>query len=223
MAAAYQPTAGLTLRGSWGQGFKAPTIFQTTFFCCGAVTANEALRPERSDGVDVGAEWRSLSGRGHIAVTLFRQDTEDLIDFSFAVGGYENIAEVESRGVEVSAGWSLAETLALSADYAYIKASEGDGTPLRRLPRHSADLVLSFDPTGPFSSSVLLRYNGSETNNDRIELDAWTRVDINARYDLSDHFELFGRIENLLDAHYQQILGYGTPGRSGFVGARWRY
>ena len=223
LAAAYQPTAGLTLRGSWGQGFKAPTIFQTTFFCCGAVTANEALRPERSDGVDVGAEWRSLSGRGHIAVTLFRQDTEDLIDFSFAVGGYENIAEVESRGVEVSAGWSLAETLALSADYAYIKASEGDGTPLRRLPRHSADLVLSFDPTGPFSSSVLLRYNGSETNNDRIELDAWTRVDINARYDLSDHFELFGRIENLLDAHYQQILGYGTPGRSGFVGARWRY
>ena len=222
-AAAYQATPGLTLRGSWGQGFKAPTIFQTTFFCCGAVAANEALRPERSDGVDIGAEWRSLSGRGHVGVTLFRQDTEDLIDFSFAVGGYENISEVESTGVEVSAGWGLTGAFTLTADYAYIKASEGDGTPLRHLPRHSADLVLGFDPSGPFSSSVLLRYNGSEPIDDRSELDAWTRVDINARYDLSHNLELFGRIENMLDAHYQQILGYGTPGRSGFVGARWRY
>ena len=222
-AAAYQPTPGLTLRGSWGQGFKAPTIFQSTFFCCGAVSANEALRPERSDGVDVGAEWRPLSGRGHVGVTLFRQDTEDLIDFSFAVGGYENIAKVESRGVEVSAGWNITGTLALSADYAYIKASEGDGTPLRRLPTHSADLVLSFDPASPFSSSVLLRFNGSEPIGNGSELDEWTRIDINARYDLSDNVELFGRVENLFDAHYQQVLGYGTPGRSGFVGARWRY
>ena len=222
-AAAYQPTPSLTLRGSWGQGFKAPTIFQSTFFCCGAVAANEALKPERSDGVDIGVEWRLSGGRGHVGVTLFAQDTEDLIDFSFAVGGYENISEVESRGVEVSAGWNLTGTLSLSADYAYIKASEGDGTALRRLPEHSADLVFGFDPSGPFSGSVLLRYNGSEPISDRSELDAWTRIDINARYDLSDSFELFGRIENLFDTHYQQILGYGTPGRSGFVGARWRY
>ncbi len=222
-AGAYQPTPGLTLRGSWGQGFKAPTIFQTTFFCCGAAAANEALRPERSDGIDIGAEWRAVNGRGHVGVTLFRQDTEDLIDFSFAVGGYENISEVESRGVEVSAGWNVTRTLTVAADYAYIDASEGDGTPLRRMPRHSGDLLLGFDPGGPLSGSVVLRYNGSEPNNDGSDLGDWTRVDINARYDLTDSFEVFGRIENLLDAHYQQILGYGTPGRSGFVGARWRY
>ena len=68
-----------------------------------------------------------------------------------------------------------------------------------------------------------MRYNGSEPDRGRAELDAWTRVDINARYELSDRFEVYGRIENLLDAHYQQILGYGTPGRSGSVGARWQY
>ena len=48
-------------------------------------------------------------------------------------------------------------------------------------------------------------------------------MDINARYGLSDRFELYVRIENALDAHYQQVLGYGTPGRSGHMGARWRY
>ena len=54
-------------------------------------------------------------------------------------------------------------------------------------------------------------------------MDDWTRVDINARYALSDRLTLFGRLENLFDAHYQQILGYGTPGLSGSVGVRWRH
>ena len=223
IAAAVRPVPNLTLRGSWGQGFKAPTLFQTTFFCCGAMAANEALQPERSEGVDFGAEWRPGSGLGTIGLTFFRQDTEDLIDFSFAVGGYENIDEVESKGIEVSAGWNLTESLALSADYAYIKARDGDGTPLGHLPRHSGDLTLSYDPAGPFSGTVLLRFNGRETNHDGSRLDDWSRVDINARYVLLENFELFARVENLFDTHYQQILGYGAPGRSGSVGVRWRY
>ena len=223
IAAAYRPAPGVTLRGSWGQGFKAPTIFQTTFFCCGATSANEALKPERSEGFDIGAEWRSSSGRAHLGLTVFRQDTRDLIDFSFAVGGYQNIEKVQSRGIEVTAGWNFTESLALAADYAYIKATEGDGAALSRLPRHSGDLILSLDPAGPFSGNVLLRYNGRETNSDGSTLDGWARIDINARYEVTDRFELFGRIENLLDAHYQQILGYGTPGLSGSVGFRWRY
>ena len=223
VAAAVRTAANLTLRGSWGQGFKAPTIFQTSFFCCGATAANAALEPERSKGIDIGAEWRSNRGLGHIGLTLFRQDTKDLISFSFAVGGYENIAEVESKGIEVSAAWNLTESVALSADYAYIRAREGGGDSLLRLPRHSGDLALSFDPAGRFSGTLLLRYNGRERNRDGSRLNDWARVDINARYALSERLELFARIENLFDAHYQQILGYGTPGLSGSLGARWRY
>lgn len=223
IAAALRPIPNLRLRSSWGQGFKAPTIFQTTFFCCGAPAANEALRPERSEGMDFGAEWRPDSGLGRIGVTFFRQDSEDLIDFSFAVGGYENIAKVKSEGVELSAGWRLTDSLALSADYAYIKARENDGAALPRLPKHSGDLILRYDPSGPFSGTVLVRFNGRETNSDGSRLEGWTRVDLNARYALSASLELFGRIENLFDAHYQQVLGYGTPGLSGSLGVRWRY
>lgn len=222
-AAAWRLSSGLTLRGSWGEGFKAPTIFQSTFFCCGAVAANEALRPERSEGIDVGLDWRSADGRGQAGITLFQQDTEDLIVFSFGVGGYENVAEVDSEGVEVSARWAITRSLELHADYAWIRATQGDGTRLRYLPRHSGDLALGFDPPGPFSGSLLVRYNGRETDRAGIDVDDWTRLDVNARYALSERFELYARIENVLDTHYQQVLGYGTPGRSGSVGARWRY
>ena len=222
-AAAYRLNSAMTLRGSWGQGFKAPTIFQSTFFCCGAAGANTALRPERSDGIDVGLDWRSSGGRTGTGVTLFRQDTEDRIVFSFGVGGYQNIAEVQSEGVEVSARWTFSESLELLADYAWISATDGRGAPLQYLPRHSGDLALSFDPAGPFSGSLLLRYNGAETDLSGIEVDKWTRIDISARYEFSDGVELYARLENVLDAHYQQVLGYGTPGRSGWLGARWRY
>ena len=181
ITAAVRALPNLTLRASWAQGFKAPTIFQTTFFCCGAPAANDALRPERSEGVDFGAEWHSDSGLGYVGLTFFGQNTEDLIDFSFAIGGYENIEEADSQGIEVSAGWNITASTTLSADYAYIKAREADGTALRRLPRHSGDLALGFHPAGPFSGTVLLRFNGRETNSDGSRLGDWTRVDVNAR------------------------------------------
>ena len=61
--------------------------------------------------------------------------------------------------MEITAGWNLTRSIALSADYAYIKALEGDGSPRLRVPRHSGDLMLSFDPPGglpvpPWSASM---------------------------------------------------------------------
>ena len=79
-----------------GQGFKAPTIFQTTYFCCGATAPNSGLRAETSESFDAGVEWRAVDDRATLAVTYFDQRTRDQIDFSFALGAYENIAEVDS-------------------------------------------------------------------------------------------------------------------------------
>ena len=223
VAAAYNPTDTLTLRTSWGQGFKAPTIFQTTFFCCGATAPNADLQAETSEAFDIGLDWRSQEGKAEAGITYFDQDTENQISFSFAVGGYENIAEVASQGVELYGLYRLTDWLTVSADYAYIDAENGDGEPLVRLPEHSGDLTVSVDPEGPLSGAVLLRYNGEEQNTNGTTLDSWTRVDVTGSYDLNESVELFGRIENLFDEEYQQILGYGTPDLSGYLGIRLRY
>jgi len=224
VAAAYNPTETLTLRASWGQGFKAPTIFQSTFICgfCGLTAPNANLQPETSEAFDVGVEWRSLDGRAEAGVTYFSQESENLIDFSFTAG-YDNIAFVDSKGVEVFGLYELTGWLTLSGNYAYFDSEDGAGAQRTRLPKHSGDVRLSFDPDGPLSAALLVRYNGEEINTDGTTLDAWTRVDLNARYKISDRIELFGRIENLFDATYQQILGYGAPGLSGSLGVRLRY
>ncbi|MEM9172274.1 MAG: TonB-dependent receptor [Pseudomonadota bacterium] len=220
LAGAWQLSDTLSLRASWGEGFKAPTIFQTTFFCCGAVAPNDALFPETSEAFDAGIEWTSTDGATQLGATVFRQDTENLIDFDFALGGYLNIDEVQSTGIELTGQFTLGAGFGLGLDYAYIDAEDGDNNPLPRLPQHTGDLTLSYDSAGAFSGAVLVRYNGSEANTNGTQLDSWLRVDVTGRYLISEQVELYGRIENLFDEEYQQILGYGTPGLSGSLGVR---
>ena len=53
--------------------------------------------------------------------------------------------------------------------------------------------------------------------------DGFVTASLNAAWTLNDRTVLTARIENLADETYQQLLGYGEPGRSGSVGIRLRY
>lgn len=224
VATAFQPIEQVVLRASWGQGFKAPSIFQSTYVCtfCGLTEPNADLKPETSEAYDVGLDWFSPDGRARASITWFDQETKNMIDFDYAAG-YANIALVNSQGVELSGSFQATDWFAISANYAFIDAEDGNGNELSRLPEHSGDVTFSVDPDGPLSGAVLVRYNGEEASTDGTTLDGWTRVDITGSYDITESVELYGRIENLFDEDYQQILGYGTPGLSGSLGLRLRY
>lgn len=220
-AVAYQVNNELTLRGSWGEGFKAPSLFQNTFFCCGAVAPNP-LQAEESEAYDIGLDWRSASGATTASLTYFDQDTKNQIDFSFAVGGYENIARVESQGVELSVKHELTDAITVDLSYAYIDAEDGDGNPLVRIPDNTADLLVSYQVNEKLSLSALIRYNDEELDSNGT-VDNWTRGDLAGQYQLTENWMLFARVENVTDTEYQQILGYGTPDRSYSLGLRTRF
>jgi vitamin B12 transporter len=222
VSASWSLTDYVDVRASWGEGFKAPTIFQTTFFCCGATGPNTGLQAEESDAFDVGVDWRFPNGDGSLSVTLFDQDTTNLIDFSFGVGGYENISEVESRGVELAFSYRLTETLSATTNLAYINSEDGDGQELARLPELTADLALIWRPIAGLNSTLAIVYNDEEEDS-RGTVDSWTRLDLSANYAVNDNVEVFGRLENLGDKDYQQIFGYGTPERSGYVGVTYTF
>lgn len=224
VAAAWTATDQLTFKASWAQGFKAPSIFQSTYICtfCGLTEPNANLKPETSEAFDVGVQWQSSDQRLTLGATLFDQETENLIDFSYTAG-YDNIALADTQGVELTGAYTLTSWLGVAASYTFIDAEDGNGNELTRLPENTGNVSVSLDPDGPFSGAVLVQYNGEEANVDGTELDSWTRVDLTGSYDLNDSVEVYGRIENLFDEDYQQILGYGTPGLSGSVGVRLRY
>ncbi len=218
-AAALTIAKGVILRGSWGEGFKAPTIFQLTQ-SFGALPPNADLQPETSEAFDVGLDLDVFDGRTRFGVTYFNRDTENLIIFAPNFR-YENLAQTEAQGIEIAAEFSLSERIALNTGYAYIDAKDAvTGERQIRTPRHSGDAALSYRDER-LSGAVSIRYNGEETEGPfGSDVDAWTRVDLSAAYAVSETIELYGRIENLLDADYQQVSGFGTPGLSGYAGVR---
>ncbi|MFT6011595.1 MAG: vitamin B12 transporter [Candidatus Azotimanducaceae bacterium] len=222
VAAAWQVAETTLIHSSWGQGFKAPTIFQTTFFCCGATAANTALLPESSDAFDIGVNYGFAAGAGTIGLTYFRQDTENQIDFSFAIGGYENISVVNARGVELELSMDISDAWSVATNLSYINSEDGAGDKLGRLPQKTADMSLAWRPVEKLMTNIVVIYNDEEIDS-RGTVDSWTRVDLSASYQVQNNIELFARIENLLDEDYQQIFGYGTPELSGYVGASYQF
>ena len=81
------------------------------------------------------------------------------------------------------------------------------------------------------STTLALRYSGrahdsgydAGFNTIPILLKAYSVVDIRAAYPLSERLEVFGRVENLLNQHYETAYPYGAPGRGGFIGVRSRF
>jgi vitamin B12 transporter len=57
---------------------------------------------------------------------------------------------------------------------------------------------------------------------ERVTLEAYTIARIAAAWDVADHIRLTGRIENLFDADYEEVLDFGTPGRAAYLGVAYR-
>ncbi|MEO1252961.1 MAG: TonB-dependent receptor [Pseudomonadota bacterium] len=221
-AAVLSLTDWASLRASWGEGFKAPTIFQLTQ-TFGALPPNADLLPEESEAFDVGIDLVGFDDRAALSVTYFNRDTRNQIIFAPNFR-YENLAETSAEGIEATASIALTERFSLDAGYAFIDAIDATtGEREIRVPRHSADIALGYR-NADFYAAVNVRYNGAETDGAFGEdVDAWTRVDLSAGYALTDSLEVYARLENLFDADYQQISGFGTPGLSVYGGVRARF
>ena len=218
----FKPSDNLIIRSSWGEGFKVPTIFQSTYFCCGATIANSSIRPETSTSYDFGFELFFNEMNSNFSITYFDQDINDQINFSFGIGGYENIDKVNSKGFEVALDYQISKLMSLYLNYSYIDSVDGNGSSLFYVAKDSGEAGLIYELNNSYSGSIIARYNGSESSSYG-KIDSWIRFDVNGSYRLSGANELYFRIENLLDEEYQQIFGYGTPERSGFIGLRTKF
>ncbi|WBY16063.1 TonB-dependent receptor [Erythrobacteraceae bacterium WH01K] len=233
----YEIAPNLRARASMGEGFKSPSLFQLF-----SDFGNPALEPARSTSYDVGLAYGDRSQDGYAALTVFRRDTENLIDFAscFSVvdplcddgrfGFYLNVGEARSEGFEIEAGKQLDERLSTRLAYSYTESRDrtpggaNEGNRLARRPEHA--LTASIDWTGPadltLGGDVRLVSDSFDNIGNTARLDGYVVTDLRASWPLAPQFELFGRIENLFDVDYEVSAGYGTPGRTGYIGARLR-
>ncbi len=221
-ASYYFENSGSKIFANWGEGFKAPSIFQLTYICgfCGLTEPNSDLKPEQSSGWEIGFEQALMGDRVHIAATYFDQKITNMIDFDFSVG-YGNIDNVRTKGVELSLDARLTDTLSVGGNYTFTNATDRDsGDDLIRVPRNAAFAEIRWQAIPALNLALSMTYNGKESDTWTPGTDGWTRFDLRTAYTISDNIELYARVDNLFDKEYQQVYGYGTPDRSFHAGIR---
>lgn len=232
-AAAYSPNAGNTVvRASWGQGFKAPSLFQLF-----SDFGNPALRPETADSLDAGLVQRFADGRADLSATVFRRLTRNQIDFVSCFGNpspictgrpfgtYDNVRRTRAAGLELAVALRPTDQLTVTGAYTSLDARNRDnGRKLARRPDDS--LTAGLDWATPLGLALgaevqLVGARFDNASNSR-RLPGHTLVALRASLPVTDRIELTGRVENLLDETYETVFQYGQPGRAAFLGARLR-
>ncbi len=230
ISAAWDLDYGFTLSGAWGTGFKAPSVSQAACDFCFAAIPLPTLRPETAEGYEAALGWRSADGRIEGRATVYHLGVEDQITYVFDPvtfdSYYINIAETATDGVELEGRALLGGGFDLSLAYAWTDArDETTGRPLARIPEQAGSVTLGW--TGErLSGALTVRAEGDQPDTNAVNppmRDGFVTANLNAAYALTDHVTLTARIENLADERYQQVLNYGEPGRSGYVGIRLRY
>jgi len=214
--------SGTTLRASIGTAGKAPTLFNLY----APIYGNPSLRPESSTGADVGVEQAFLDRRLTVSVTAFHNRFSDLITFESATNTYANVDRARAQGLEAGATWQAGQDLKVTATYTFTDSrNETTGRALPRRPKHQGSLGAVWQATEAAQVGGQVRFVGPQadsTFNNAINA-AYTVVDAQAGYALTEAVTLYGRVENLFNADYQEVARYATPGRSGYVGVKAKF
>ncbi|MCE9638362.1 MAG: TonB-dependent receptor [Planctomycetes bacterium] len=209
--AEFAPTA-TTLRGSWGEGFRAPKPSELD----DPFVGNGALGAETSQSYDAGVSQDLLDGRLELGVTAFRLDVDGLIAYDGTAtsparpfGQLVNFQNTRTTGTEWEARADLGAGFNVRGAYTRQNPRDLDtGRPLPNRSREFAGGGVSWE-RGAFLTSLdalwstkLPDQGGEYTAPDgdaRRAPGLRALVNLTARWRASENVTLFGRIENLLD------------------------
>lgn len=204
--------AGVRLRASYGEAFRAPSLGELFY----PFTGNPDLQPEDSESFELGIEREA--GGWRVALTGFENRQRNLIDFDYVDFRNVNVGRARSRGVEGEVGFrrGIAD---VRWNATWLEAEDRiTGLALLRRPERSSNLVLSVRP-GDWTFNVEGRYVGERPDVDpitfgRAENPDYLRVDLAARWKALSWLAPYARLQNAAGEEYQEVLGYPAPGRT---------
>lgn len=223
------PDTDTTVFGRVATGYKVPSG-QDYAFLDSSVDPS-TLNPEESESIEIGVRQR-LGDRAEITASWFNTEVDNLVDgrFNFATFSvFPTVVDTEIDGAEVELRVSPGENLEIYANYTWLDAvivrglyGFGAGSPGDRLPRRprqsfSGGLVYTGDR---WELGAEVRGAHQRLDSGNVPLQDYTVARAFGSVELSDHVELYGRVENVFDENYETVIGYRAPGTGAFVGCR---
>ena len=229
---------GTKLRGSYGTGFRAPTINQLFFPGFG----NPNLKPEKSKGLDVALDQSLFNDRVLLSVGYFWTRYQNLILSVFDPVGCasipdtqgfcaQNIGTSRAEGIEASAKVQLVrdqpwiKSLDLQFQYTYTSTenlTDNADTRLPKWPLNQWSAILSYQPIEALRANLEGRFVGQRFNDtSNVEsLPHFYVWNASFTYDVNKTVQIYGRADNIFNRKYEEVLFFGTPIQSVFGGVR---
>jgi iron complex outermembrane recepter protein len=243
VGATFRFAQGQSVYASYSESLSAPrtdSLYAATRLADGSI-GNPTVQPETSQNIDFGYRYTSgvliaqvsgfFNSFDNRIVSTFEPDLDQFVD--------RNVGSVESKGIELSVGWSPTEALSLYGTASFLDSELQDdyvfnaagarlptaGKKQVETPEQMYSLRASYQFNPVFSAGIQGKYTGERwvTDVNDLKVDAFTVVDIDARFDFAPlGFEgtyLQFNITNLFDEQYYSTLGTrssATPGQLGY-------
>ncbi|NTW63809.1 MAG: TonB-dependent receptor [Chlorobiaceae bacterium] len=220
----------LRLRGSYGKGFRAPTLFElytgSLYTKKKIVYANPDLDAERSISSEIGADVSF--GNLTCSATVFKNDMRDMIheelvgyvkDGKNNIPAYElqNISRAMTRGIELTASMKLPYGLTVSDELTFLDSEDkSKGQDLLYVPDVTNTLKLAYGAErSGFNGNIRVVSVGKQWVENNVRADGYTLVNAYLAKKVSSDTSLFFGVDNIFNedpAAYGNIGGAGSTG-----------
>jgi vitamin B12 transporter len=221
---------GLRPHASVGTGVRLPTMVEQ-FGQFSNFVPNPNLLPEESFGWDAGIEYSFLKGRAILDVTYFNTELEnEIFSSGFPTVVNNRLGTSTREGVEVALRWQVMPSLSIGGAYTWLDARDDVGLEEIRRPKNTGRVDMSYGfAEGRGNVTLAAIYNGQARDSVldglsfspvRVTLGEYWLVSAAASWKVQPGVEVFGRVENLLDEHYQEAYGFETARIAAYAGVK---
>ena len=240
--------SGTRLRFGYAQGIKEPR-FEESFGISGVFPSdpNPKLKPEENRAFEAGFEQSLLGGKFALSALYFNNHFRNQIEFTTNPldfnGQYVNVNRSLAHGAEVQFQGQVSRRISLNTGYNYTSTQILEaplctpqnfcdpllaaGSPLIRRPRHSGSVLLNYLGTR-WGANLGASFVGRRADSDFLGLGithaaGYARVDLGGWYAFTQHVTAYANVENALDKHYEEVVGYPALGINFRAGLRFRF
>lgn len=236
--------SGTHLRFSYATGFKEPRLEETF----NGIPPdpydipNPALKPERVRAFEAGIQQGFFKNRYEFSATYFNNLFRDQINYvevnpTNFVGEYVNVNKAFAQGAEIVLRAKLMSRLLLNSAYTYTSSEYLDnpspydpvydpGQPLLRRPKHSGTMLLSYGGRrwgANLGGSFVGRRSDSDFLGFNIDHAAgYALVNLGGWYAINSRVTAYANAENVLNQHYNEVVGYPALTANFRAGLRFR-
>ena len=210
--------SGTRLRGSFSEGIKEPNFLQTFGEQIFGIMGNPNLKPEQNNAFEAGLQQSFLKGKYSFDAVYFNNQFRDRIDTNDTFTQYINIDKSMAHGAELTVQARPTARVQVRGAYVYdstqnLSGAEA-GSPLLLRPKHSGNALVSY--TRPkFGATLGGTFIGPRPDSDFFVLPValthvagYARLDAGGWYAIKRYVTAYANVGNLLNHHYEDVLGY---------------